>query len=58
VDELDEDKLTPRLRLKYDNSIADAVEDLGAPEDIGRVFAGFQRFLYQPQAGNLADVQA
>jgi hypothetical protein len=32
--------------------------DLGAPEDIGRVFAGFQRFLYQPQAANVSDIQA
>jgi Holliday junction resolvasome RuvABC endonuclease subunit len=25
-----------------------AVDDLGRPDDIGRVFAGFQKFLYQP----------
>ena len=31
VDELDQDKLTPLLRLKYRNSIADAVADLGKP---------------------------
>ena len=29
VDELDQEKLTPLLRLKYHNSIADAVADLG-----------------------------
>jgi len=45
VDELAQDKLAPLLRLKYHDSIADAVSDLG--EDIGDVFAGFQRFLYQ-----------
>jgi type I restriction enzyme R subunit len=50
VEELDQDKLTPLLRLKYHNSIHDAVADLGKPEDIGRVFAGFQKYLYQQQA--------
>jgi type I restriction enzyme, R subunit len=50
VDELDQEKLTPLLRLKYHNSIADAVADLGKPEEIGKVFAGFQRFLYQEAA--------
>jgi type I restriction enzyme R subunit len=47
VEELDQNKLTPLLRLKYHDSIADAVADLGKPEDIGRVFAGFQKYLYQ-----------
>ncbi len=47
VDELDQAKLTPLLRLKYNDSIADAVADLGRPEEIGRVFAGFQRYLYE-----------
>ncbi|MEO8350960.1 MAG: type I restriction-modification enzyme R subunit C-terminal domain-containing protein [Chthoniobacteraceae bacterium] len=32
VEELDQEKLTPLLRLKYHNSIADAVDDLGQPE--------------------------
>ncbi len=50
VEELAQDKLTPLLRLKYHNSLADAVADLGAPELIGQVFAGFQRFLYEPRA--------
>ncbi len=50
VEELDQEKLTPLLRLKYHNSIADAVADLGRPEDIGSVFAGFQKYLYQQQA--------
>jgi EcoEI R protein C-terminal/Type I restriction modification DNA specificity domain len=50
VDELDQEKLTPLLRLKYHDSIADAVADLGMPEEIGRVFSGFQRFLYQQAA--------
>jgi type I restriction enzyme R subunit len=47
VEELDQDKLTPLLRLKYHNSIADAVADLGKPDVIGQVFAGFQKYLYQ-----------
>lgn len=47
VEELDQAKLTPLLKLKYHDSIADAVADLGKPEDIGRVFAGFQKYLYQ-----------
>jgi type I restriction enzyme, R subunit len=50
VDELDQEKLTPLLRLKYHNSIADAVADLGRPEEIGKVFVGFQRLLYQEAA--------
>jgi type I restriction enzyme, R subunit len=50
VQELGQEKLTPLLRLKYHNSIADALADLGRAADIGRVFAGFQKYLYQPQA--------
>jgi type I restriction enzyme R subunit len=47
VEELDQNKLTPLLRLKYHDSIADAVADLGKPDEIGKVFAGFQKHLYQ-----------
>jgi type I restriction enzyme R subunit len=47
VEELDREKLTPLLRLKYHDSIADAVADLGKPEEIGQVFTGFQKYLYQ-----------
>jgi type I restriction enzyme R subunit len=47
VRELEQEKLTPLLRLKYHDSIADAVADLGRPDEIGRVFAGFQKYLYQ-----------
>jgi type I restriction enzyme R subunit len=49
VEELDQAKLTPLLRLKYHDSIADAVADLGRPEEIGRVFAGFQKYLYREE---------
>ena len=50
VEELDREKLTPLLRLKYHDSIADAVKDLGEPDQIGRVFSDFQRYLYQKAA--------
>lgn len=50
VEELDQAKLTPLLRLKYHDSIADAVADLGPPEAIGQVFAGFQKYLYAAAA--------
>jgi type I restriction enzyme R subunit len=46
VDELALDKLTALLRLKYKNSIADAVTDLGPPELINEAFNDFQRYLY------------
>lgn len=49
VEELDQEKLSSLLRLKYHDSIADAVADLGKPDEIGKVFAGFQQYLYQPQ---------
>ena len=44
VDELDQEKLTPLVRLQYHDSIADAVADLGRPDEIGRVFSGFQKY--------------
>ena len=50
VGELSQDKLTPLLRLKYHDSIADAVADLGKPEEIGRIFSGFQQYLYAKAA--------
>jgi type I restriction enzyme R subunit len=50
VDELDQEKLAPLLHLKYHDSIADAVADLGKPEEIRKVFTGFQKFLYQEAA--------
>lgn len=51
VEELDQDKLTPLLRLKYHDSITDAFADLGEPEEIGKAFTGFQKYLYEQQAG-------
>jgi type I restriction enzyme, R subunit len=47
VEELDREKLTPLLKLRYHDSLADAVKDLGMPDQIGNVFVGFQRHLYQ-----------
>ncbi|HNR94602.1 MAG TPA: DEAD/DEAH box helicase family protein, partial [Kiritimatiellia bacterium] len=46
VEELDLEKLTPLLQLKYHNSLADAVADLGRPEQINAIFSGFQKYLY------------
>jgi type I restriction enzyme R subunit len=38
------------LKLKYNNAIADAWADLGRPEEVGYIFAGFQKYLYQQEA--------
>ena len=46
VDQLDLEKLPALLRLKYPGAIA----DLGSPDDIRRLFAEFQQFLYQEAA--------
>ena len=46
VDELDADKLSPLLKLKYRNAIADALAELGRPDQVRQVFVGFQRHLY------------
>lgn len=47
VDELDAEKLSPLLKLKYNNAIADAFAELGQPEQVRAVFVGFQRHLYE-----------
>jgi type I restriction enzyme R subunit len=52
VEELEQEKLTKLLRLKYHDSIPDAVADLGG--DIGAIrqlFSGFQHYLYQRAVG-------
>jgi type I restriction enzyme R subunit len=49
VEELDAEKLTPLLRLRYNNAIADALDDLGSADQIRKVFVGFQRYLYQTE---------
>jgi type I restriction enzyme R subunit len=48
VEELEQEKLTKLLRLKYHDSIPDAVADLGGDiTEIRNLFSGFQRYLYQ-----------
>lgn len=46
VEELDQEKLSPLLQLRY-SAIADAIGDLGTAEQIRDVFVGFQKYLYQ-----------
>lgn len=46
VDELDLDKLSPLLKLRYNNAISDALVELGRPDQVRAVFVGFQRHLY------------
>jgi type I restriction enzyme R subunit len=57
VDELDQDKLSPLLKLKYKNALADAFAELGRPDQVRQVFVGFQRHLYQtlPQIKNISN---
>lgn len=50
-------KLTPLLRLKYHDSLADAVAELGNPAEIGQVFRGFQRYLYVEAAASTSGLQ-
>ena len=45
VDELDAEKLSPLLRLRY-KALNDAFAELGKPEQVRQVFVGFQRHLY------------
>ncbi len=40
-------KLSPLLKLKYHNTLVDAVTDLGPVEQIREVFAEFQKYLYE-----------
>lgn len=53
VEELDKTKLGSLLRLRYHDSINDAIADLGKPDEIGQMFSGFQKFLYQPVQAKL-----
>jgi type I restriction enzyme R subunit len=46
VHELAPEKLRPLLRLRYGDSMADAIADLGPPAEIGRAFTDFQKHLY------------
>ena len=49
VNELATEKLTPLLKLKYNNAIADAAADLGDASKIRGLFVGFQKYLYQQE---------
>ncbi|WP_327790018.1 EcoAI/FtnUII family type I restriction enzme subunit R [Aeromonas caviae] len=49
VTELDDTKLGPLLKLKYNNALADAFAELGTPDAIRSAFVGFQKYLYQGQ---------
>ena len=45
VDELDADKLTPLLKLRY-NALNDAMAELGDAVQVRQAFVGMQRYLY------------
>ncbi len=49
VAELDDSKLGPLLKLKYNNALADAFAELGTPDAVRSAFVGFQKYLYQGQ---------
>ena len=46
VDELDAEKLSPLLRLRY-QALSDAFAELGKPDQVRQVFVGLQRHLYR-----------
>ena len=46
VDELESDKLTPLLKLKYGGALNDALRELGRAEEVRRLFVGLQSVLY------------
>jgi len=51
VDELDQDKLSPLLRLRY-RALNDAFAELGKPDQVRKLFVGFQRHLYPSRPGS------
>lgn len=50
VEELDQEKLVPLLKLKYGEAIQDAVAKVGS--DIGDRFSDFQQYLYTDEAAS------
>jgi type I site-specific restriction endonuclease len=52
VEELEKEKLTPLLRIRY-GAINDATSDLGSPAEIRLIFSNFQRYLYQSESSGL-----
>jgi type I restriction enzyme R subunit len=57
VDELDAEKLSPLLRLKY-QALDDAFAQLGKPDQVRRLFVGFQRHLYEKPGGRAGSARA
>ncbi len=53
VGELDQEKLAPLLQLRY-RALGDAFDELGKPEQVRKVFVGFQRHLYERRNGAAA----
>jgi type I restriction enzyme R subunit len=47
VEELAPEKLSALLRLRYHHALSDAFADLGRPEEVKSLFAGFQKHLYE-----------
>ena len=54
VEQLDQDKLSPLLRLRY-RALDDAFAELGKPDDVRQLFVGFQRHLYAPHPRSPGD---
>jgi type I restriction enzyme R subunit len=50
VHQLNKENLPQLIKLKYFGSIDDAIKELGKPEEIRKIFTGFQRHLYQTVA--------
>ncbi len=48
VEELAPEKLTPLIKLRYGNTVRDAISELGPPETIRALFLRMQRHLYGP----------
>ena len=46
VSELEPEKLTQSLKLRYHDSIPDALADLGPAPEVRGIFLGFQQTLY------------
>lgn len=55
VEELDVEQLTPLLKLRYHDSIPDAINDLGATSEIRAAFVGFQQHLYSVAAAPIKE---
>ncbi len=52
------DDVLRKAELRYNNAIVDAVADRGKPEEIGSVFAGFQKYLYRVAVASAGNPQA